>query len=88
VQGSDVIAYQPVSVALDGKRELVFRMKVPGGMIAGAKHHFAVERFPLCAWRLLKDRFHAIILKGAAFADKSTKVSEPVRKCEASEHSV
>lgn len=34
VQWRDVIANQPVSIALDGKRELVFRMEVPRGTIA------------------------------------------------------
>src|SRR5262245_20360258 len=67
-------------VGPDYERELVFRMKMPRGVVAVAANDFAVERLPLRPRRLFKNRLHSFILKWRQMYDKRQETEGRYRR--------
>lgn len=56
----DLIAHHSMATAFEDECELTFGMKMPCRVVAVPAHDFAMERFPLGAWRFFENGFHGL----------------------------
>jgi hypothetical protein len=80
----NVVTNQAITAAFDDQRNLILRMKMPGGIITVAMDNFAMKGFPLRLWRFLKNRPHGRSLYGLRrkFDNNLLRHHKSIRICE------